>query len=136
MSLPSINLPTLYGFQDVAQIRFYMSRSLRQSQRSNHGHTMTLHTYNPFPMSLQSINFLQLMVSEIQDGQNFSRHLPDHPPKRRPIRPPWVKNNAPTALQGCGSKSNYTVQSSLSKRLGIQECGEGRVIFLMTSISF
>ena len=28
-----------------------------QDQRSNPGHTMTLHTYNPRPMSLPNINF-------------------------------------------------------------------------------
>ena len=38
-------LPTPYGFQDIAQTRFYRSRSLRQGQRSNQGQTMTLHTY-------------------------------------------------------------------------------------------
>ena len=40
-------LPTLYGFRDIAQTRFYRSRSLWQGQRSNQGHTMTLHTYTP-----------------------------------------------------------------------------------------
>ena len=40
-------LPTPYGFQDIARTRFYRSRSLRQGQRSNRGHTMTLHTYTP-----------------------------------------------------------------------------------------
>ena len=40
-------LPTPYGFQDIARTRFYRSRSLRQGQRSNQGQTMTLHTYNP-----------------------------------------------------------------------------------------
>ena len=30
-------LPTPYGFQDIAQTRFYMSRSLQQGQRSNQG---------------------------------------------------------------------------------------------------
>ena len=40
-------LPTPYHFQDIAQTRFYRSRSLRQGQRSNQGHTMTLHTYTP-----------------------------------------------------------------------------------------
>ena len=40
-------LPTPYGFQDIAQTTFYRSRSLRQGQRSNHGQTMTLHTYTP-----------------------------------------------------------------------------------------
>ena len=30
-----------------------------------------MHTYNPQPMSLLSINFLHLTVSEIQSGQDF-----------------------------------------------------------------
>ena len=32
---------------------------------------MTLHTYTPYPMSLPSINFLHLTVSEIEPGQGF-----------------------------------------------------------------
>ena len=40
-------LPTPYSFRDIARTRFYRSRSLRQGQRSNQGHTMTLHTYTP-----------------------------------------------------------------------------------------
>ena len=40
-------LPTPYGFRDIAQTRFYRSRSLRQGQRSNHGQIMTLHNYTP-----------------------------------------------------------------------------------------
>ena len=40
-------LPTPYGFRDIARTRFYRSRSLQQGQRSNQGHTMMLHTYNP-----------------------------------------------------------------------------------------
>ena len=40
-------LPTPYGFQDIAQTIFYRSRSIRQGQRSNQGQTMTLHTYTP-----------------------------------------------------------------------------------------
>ena len=39
-------LPTPYGCRDIAQTRFYRSRSLRQGQRSHEGHTMTSHTYN------------------------------------------------------------------------------------------
>ena len=42
-----------------------------KGQRLNKGHTMTLHTYNPQPISLASINFLHLMGSEIQPGQDF-----------------------------------------------------------------
>ena len=38
-------LPTPYGFRDIARTRFSNSRSLRQGQRSNQGQTMTLHTY-------------------------------------------------------------------------------------------
>ena len=40
-------LPTPYGFRDIAQTRFLNSRSLWQGQRSNPGQTMTLHTYTP-----------------------------------------------------------------------------------------
>ena len=38
-------LPTPYGFRDIARTRFSNSRSVRQGQRSNQGQTMTLHTY-------------------------------------------------------------------------------------------
>ena len=58
-------LPTPYGFWDRAQTIFYRSRSLQPGQRLNQGHTMALHTYNPQPMSLPSINFLHLTVPEI-----------------------------------------------------------------------
>ena len=40
-------LPTPYGFRDTAQTRFSNSRSLQQGRRSNEGHTMMLHIYNP-----------------------------------------------------------------------------------------
>ena len=40
-------LPTPYGFWDIARTRFYRSRSLWQGQRANQGQTMTLHTYTP-----------------------------------------------------------------------------------------
>ena len=40
-------LSTPYGFRDIARTRFYRSRSLWQGQRSNQGHTMTLHNYTP-----------------------------------------------------------------------------------------
>ena len=62
---------TPYGIQEIAQTRFYMSRSLWRGQRSNQGHTMTLHTYNPQPMLMSSINFLHLTASEISPGQDF-----------------------------------------------------------------
>ena len=40
-------LPTPSSFRDIAWTRFYRSRLLQQGQRSNQGHTMTLHTYTP-----------------------------------------------------------------------------------------
>ena len=67
-------LATPYRFQYKAWTRFYRSRSLRQSQRSNQGHTMTWQTYNIPPMSLSRINFLHLTVSEISPGQDFIGH--------------------------------------------------------------
>ena len=48
---PLTNVPTKYqlltpyGFRDIARTRFYRSRSLWQGERSNQGHTITLHTY-------------------------------------------------------------------------------------------
>ena len=93
-------LPTPYGFRDTAWTRFYRSRSLRQSQWSNQGQTMTLHTYTSWPMSLPSINFLHLTVSEIHPGQTFSRSPPTHPDT-------MGENNTPTALKGCGVKMIY-----------------------------
>ena len=64
-------LPTPYAFQDIAQTRFSNSRSLWQGQRSNQGHTITLHTYNLQQMSLPYINFLHLTISEIKPTQDF-----------------------------------------------------------------
>ena len=90
-------LPTPYGCRDIARTRFSNSRSLRQGQRSNQGHTMMLHTYTPQPMSLPSMNFLHLTVSEIQPGQTISRRPPAHPDT-------MGENNTPTALMGCGVK--------------------------------
>ena len=59
---------------------------------------MTLHTYTPQPMSLPSMNFLHLTVSEIQPGQTISRRPPTHPDN-------MGENNTPTALKGCGVKT-------------------------------
>ena len=48
-------------------------------------------------MSLPSINFLHLTVSEIQPGQTFSHRRPAHPDT-------MGENNTPTALKGCEVK--------------------------------
>ena len=67
---PITNIPTKYqlsipyDFQDTARTRFYSSKSLQRDQRSNQGHTMMLHTYNPPPMSQTSTNFLHLTASK------------------------------------------------------------------------
>ena len=38
-ALNKCQLSTPYGIQEIAQTRFYRSRSLQQGQRSNQGHT-------------------------------------------------------------------------------------------------
>ena len=62
-------LPTPYGFWDMAQTRFYRSRSLQQGQRSNQGQTMMLHnhTHNQCPYQLSTSYTLQ-----------FPRYSPDN----------------------------------------------------------
>ena len=50
-----------YGIQEIAQI----FKRMVTMTKSNQGHTMTSHTYNPQPMSLPRINFLHLLVYEI-----------------------------------------------------------------------
>ena len=45
--------PTPYGLRHIPRTRLYKSRSLRRGQRSNQGHTMTLHTYTPNQCSYQ-----------------------------------------------------------------------------------
>ena len=40
-------IPTPYRSRDIVRTRFYKSRSLQQGQRSNQGHSMTLHTNTP-----------------------------------------------------------------------------------------
>ena len=55
-------LPTPYSFRDIAWTKFYRLRSLRQGQMSIQGHTITMHTFNPQPMSLVSIKFLHITV--------------------------------------------------------------------------
>ena len=55
-------------------------------------------------MSLPSINFLHLTVSEIQPGQTFSRCPPTHPDT-------MGENNTPTALKGCGVKMAPTANA-------------------------
>ena len=45
--LSKYQLPTPYGCRDIARTRHYRSRSLRQGQRSNQGHTMILTPTTP-----------------------------------------------------------------------------------------
>ena len=88
-------LPTPYGFRDIAQTRFYMSRSLRQGQRPNQGHTMTMHTYtlNQGPYQVSTSYTLR-----------FLRYSPDKlfPPAREPIRTPCVKTIPQQLLRSVG----------------------------------
>ena len=78
-------LPTSYGFWDIAQTRFSNSRSLWQGQRSNQGHTMTLHTYTPNQYPYQVSTSYTLRFLRYRPDKLFP--LPAHPP----IRTPWIK---------------------------------------------
>ena len=73
-------LPTHSGFCDIPQTRISHSRSLRQGQRSNQGHTMRLHT-NPrtnIPIKYQHLTtsgFLRYSLDKLfpptcQSGQH------------------------------------------------------------------
>ena len=101
-------LPTPYGFGDIARDKIFKLKVT--AARSNQGHTMTSHTFTPLPMSLPSINFLHLMVSEIQPGQTFSRCPPTH----SPAHPDTMgESNTPTALKGRASHLHVLSPESL-----------------------
>ena len=55
-------------------------------------------------MSLPSMNFLHLTVSEIQPGQTFSHNPPAHPDT-------MGENNTPTVRKGCGVKTRQKYKS-------------------------
>ena len=57
-------LPKPYGFRDIALTRFYRSRSLRQGQRSNQGHTMTV-TYIGHYISTLYITYIKHYISAL-----------------------------------------------------------------------
>ena len=61
-------------------------------------------------MSLPSINFLHLTVSEIQPRQNFSLCPPANSDT-------MGENNTPTALMGCGVKTKYQILFGLPQML-------------------
>ena len=86
-------------------------------------------------MSLPSINFLHLTVSEIQPGQTFSRRPPSHPPARTPAHPDTMgENNTPTALQGCGVKMEQSVPQLLIVEYIITQCGGRRIKYETVNI--
>ena len=57
--------------------------------RSNQGHTMMLHTYNPEPMSLPSITTYTLRFMRYSPDRLFP--MPTCPNARPPLRTPWGK---------------------------------------------
>ena len=67
----------------------------RSNPKSDHA---VVHLHLLTNVSLPSINFLHLTVSEIQLRQTFSHHLSAHPDT-------MGENNTPTALKGCGVKT-------------------------------
>ena len=81
--------------------------SLWQGQRSN----QVAHLH-PQPMSLPSINFLHLMVSEIHARQTSSHRPPAHPDTIGEI-------NTLTALKGCGVKNEKVAVTHLAIVLAI-----------------
>ena len=68
-NVPStFQLLTSYGCQDIADKKYYRSRSLQQGQRSNPGHTVMMHTYNSQPCPYQVTTSYNLQ---------FLRYSPD-----------------------------------------------------------
>ena len=65
---PKYQLPTPYGFRDIARTSFSNARSLQQGIRSNQDHTMTLYTLAPLT-NVPTRYQLHLTVSEIKPGQ-------------------------------------------------------------------
>ena len=96
---------------------------------------MTLHTYTPQPMSLPSMNFLHLTVSEIQPGQTISHR----PPDRLPAHPDTMgENNTPTALKGCGVKNrcHYDNQRNTHIHTDIYVlCNMDKIVYILQNLS-
>ena len=65
-------------------------------------------------MSLPSINFLHLTVSEIQAGQTFSHRLLAH-------LDTTGENNTPMALKGCGVKTSEKSTKNLLRLVNSDE---------------
>ena len=85
-------------------------------------------------MSLPSINFIHLTVSEIQPGQTFPRQPPAHRTARQPTRPTahpdtMGENNTPTALKCCAVKIVFAKQKKQNIPMSINDFVE-MTIFL------
>ena len=85
----------------MARTWFSHSWSLQQGQRSNQDHTKMLHTYNPWAMSLPSVNSLHFPVSKIlpgQDlkGQGYYSKVKDQIKVTLQHFKPTIPNNVPT----------------------------------------
>ena len=94
-------LPTSYSFRDIGRTRFYRSRSPQQSQMSNQGHTMTLHTYTPNQCPYQVSTSYALQFLRYSQDKVFPAACPDAHPDT------MGEKNTPTALKGCGVKMHY-----------------------------
>ena len=81
-------------------------------------------------MSLPSINFLNLTVSEIQPGHTFS---PRRPPTRPPIRTPWVKT-IPQQPPTLHSFRDIAWTNFLSSRSLWQDYGKNHIMTMHTYI--
>ena len=79
----------------------------------------------PQPMSLPSINFLHLMVSEIQPRQTFYRHPTTHPPKDSSSYPNTMnENNTQPDLKGCGVKITNFLTTLTPRNLKGSYCND------------
>ena len=102
-------VPTPYGFRDIARTRFYSSRSLWQGQRSNQGHTMMfahLHPRTNVPTKYQLPTPYSFSLDKL-----FPATCP-------PVRPPVVPHahldtmgeyNTLTAINVCGVKTSQKI---------------------------
>ena len=100
-------LPTPYGFRDIAWTRFSNSRSLRQGQIKVRPLRCTPTYPNQCPYQVSTSYTLQ-----------FLRYSPDkHFPAAHPPAHPDImgENNTPTALKGCEVKTTVTSRQPFMK---------------------
>ena len=79
-------LPTPYNFREIARTRYYRSRSLRQGQRLNQGHTMMLHTYTLWFPRYSPDKIFKLNVTTARSNQSHTMTLHTYTPNQCPYQ--------------------------------------------------